>query len=108
MLSCSLCLFMYHLQITVSVTTSYSHEWGGSETTSKTDTTSVSIKVKPHSQKSAIIKANRYTMDVPYVATLTIVYMDDSRSTLTNYRGVYEGVQVNNVEVVYNEDIPIF
>lgn len=95
------------MQTTISVTTSYSHEWGGSETTSTSDTISPLIKVPPHSQVTAVVTSRRYTADVPYVATLTIVYADDTTGTLTNYRGVYEGVQISNIQVVYEAAVPI-
>jgi adenosyl cobinamide kinase/adenosyl cobinamide phosphate guanylyltransferase len=98
---------MNSLQVTVSVTASYSHEWGGSETEARTDTISAQIEVQPKSQKTVVIVGNRYTMDVPYSATLITEYVDGTRAVRNNYRGVYKGVQVNDVQVVYEEDIPL-
>lgn len=94
------------MQITVSVTTSYGHEWGGSETKSTTDSTSVTVKVQAHHTIAAVVTSNRYTMDVPYEASLTIVYADDSKGSLTNFRGVYHGVQINEINVVYEPSVP--
>ncbi|PIK55310.1 hypothetical protein BSL78_07782 [Apostichopus japonicus] len=93
--------------VTVSTTASYSHEWGGAETKSHSDTISVQTTVQPRSSKAAIIVGNRYTADVPYEATLITVYDDGSRSTNSHFRGVYRGVQVNEIRVTYEADIPL-
>ncbi|KAJ8042166.1 Natterin-3 [Holothuria leucospilota] len=93
--------------VTVSTTASFSHEWGGSTTKSYTDSVSVQVSVQPRSQKSAVIVGNRYTMDIPYTATLITEYEDGSRGVRNNYRGVFRGVQVNEIRVVYEADVPL-
>lgn len=46
-------------------------------------------------------------MDVPYTATLITEYEDGSRGVRNNYRGVFRGVQVNEIRVVYEADVPL-
>lgn len=87
--------------------TSYSFNWGETQTTTKSEAIAASVKVQPKSQKSVIVSSNRYIMDVPYVATLTKEYYYGSKETINDFKGVYEGVQINQVHVVYGEDTPI-
>ena len=65
-----------HSQVTYSVTTSFSYETGGSATETRTDTTEDDIEVPPRSKIQAVIRSNRYTVDVPYTATVTPEFPD--------------------------------
>ena len=78
-------------QVSISVTTSFSYETGGSATETSTDTTQVMIEVPPRSQIQAIIRSNRYTVDVPYTATVTPEFTDGANGTPYSFSGVYSG-----------------
>ncbi|PIK38388.1 conserved uncharacterized protein [Apostichopus japonicus] len=94
-------------QVSLSVTASYSHEWGGSTTVTKTDSVGVQVEVQRCSSKSAIITGTRYSIDVPYVARLITVYEDGTQGIRDNYHGIFRGVEVNEIRVQYEPDIPI-
>ena len=91
----------------MSTTASYSYTTGESTTETHTDSINTDIIVQPRSSKSAIITSNRYVMDVPYTAVVTPVYTDGSTGSSYTYKGVYKGVQVNDVDVIYEADMPL-
>ena len=98
---------IFFAQATVSTTTTTTQTWGESTTESKTDTIEVEITVQPMSQKTATVVSNRYIADIPYTATLITTYADGSIGVRDDYSGVYRGVQVNEVRVVLDEDVPL-
>lgn len=65
------------------------------------------VTVQPRSRKEVVVVGNRYTIDLPFTARLITVYEDDSRGVRENYRGVFRGVQVNEIRVVYEADTPL-
>lgn len=91
----------------MSVTTSFSYEWGGSTSKSYEDTITAHVTVQPHQERQVVIVCNHFTTDVPYTATLVTEYMDGSTSITNNYRGVYTGVQVRDIRVHYEPGVPI-
>ena len=93
--------------MTVSTTASYSYTTGESSTQSYTDVINAEILVQPMSSKSATVTSNRYVIDVPYTATVTPEYTDGTIGSSYTYNGVYRGVQINDIEVIYDEDVPI-
>ena len=100
-------LLLFHLQVTTSVTAKYSYTTGGSHKETKTDSTTAKIRVQPRSSVVATITSKRYTMDVPFRATVTPQFTDGSYGAAFTYEGVFEGVQVNDVTVTYSPDVPI-
>ena len=96
-----------HTQTTVSTTATYSYttEESASETT--TDSISADITVQPHSFKAVIIVSNCYVMDVPYTANITPEYTDGTKGSSYTFSGVYEGVQVNEIHVMFGADVPL-
>lgn len=106
---CSLSWFPFIslFQISLSSTASFSQEWGSATSKTKDDSIAVDITVQPRSSKIAEIVGNRYTMDVPYTATLITHYADDTDETKSDFHGVFRGVEVNDIKVIYHEDIPL-
>ncbi|PIK38389.1 hypothetical protein BSL78_24774 [Apostichopus japonicus] len=94
-------------KVSLSVRASYSHEWGGSTTVTKTDSVGVEVEVQRCSSKSAIITGTRYSIDVPYVARLITIYEDGTQGIRDNYHGIFRGVEVNEIRVQYEPDIPL-
>lgn len=95
------------MQIKVSGKASYSHEWGGSAANKHSDSISVTVKVLPKSKKLITLTSYRQYVDVPYVATLIIIYADDSRSTMNNFHGTYRKVQLSDTKVKYGDDVTL-
>ena len=96
-----------HVQVTTSITAKYEYTTGGSRKETKTDSTTAKIQVQPGSSIVATVAAKRYTMDVPFRATVIPEFTDGSTGAAFTYEGVYEGVQVNDVTVTYGPDVPI-
>ena len=84
-------------------TPTYITEESASETT---DSISADITVQPHSFKVVIV-SNRYVMDVPYTANVTPEYADGTKGSSYTFSGVYEGVQVNEICVIFGADVPL-
>lgn len=94
-------------QTTYSVKASFSYTTGGTASETTSDTIQVGVSVLPQSVKSATVTSNRYTIDVPFEATVTPVFPDESEGTPYRFTGLYEGVQMSDVTVVYGPDIPV-
>lgn len=91
----------------MSTTASYSYTTGESDTEAHADSVDVEILVQPRSSKTASITSNRYIADVPYTAVVTPEYTDGTIGDSYVYRGVYNGVQINEITVIYDADVPI-
>lgn len=91
----------------MSSTASYEYEWGGEVRETTTDSIEVEITVQVKSSKIAEIVGNRYTIDVPYTATLITNYADGTSGKRYDLEGVFHGVQVNDVRVIFHEDVPL-
>lgn len=99
--------FIANGEVTVSASTSMSQDWGGATSETTTDTIAVEISVQPRSSKIAEIVGNRYTMDLPYTATLITHYTDGTTGTRGEFQGVFRGVEVNDIRVIYHADVPL-
>ena len=53
------------------------------------------------------ITSSRYKMDVSYTAEIVPTYTDGSCGIPFVYNGVYEGVQVHDVTVTFEQDVPL-
>ena len=95
-------------QVTVSVTTSFSYTTGQSASETTTDSIRADVEVLPQSMKTATVTSNRYVLDVPYTATVTPEFTDGTNGMPYTFTGVYKGVQLNDIRVVYEADVPIF
>lgn len=62
----------------------------------------------PRSRKEVIITSTRSVIDVPYIATVIPEFFDGTTGTPYVYSGTFEGVPVNNIKVVYEDDAPLF
>lgn len=64
------------------------------------------MTVSAHSHKTAVVASTRYVADIPYRATLTKIFADGTTEKLNDYNGIYRGVQINSIRVLYEPDIP--
>ncbi|KAJ8042779.1 Natterin-4 [Holothuria leucospilota] len=94
-------------EIGTSAVGTYEHEWAGYETTTFSDSVDVGITVQPCCTKAAEVSGWRYKMDVPYDATLVTYYADGTQGVREDYQGVFRGVEVSEIHIVYEPDIPI-
>ena len=67
----------------------------------KTDKAVMTMTVPGHSQMTGTVAGKRYTIDVPYKATLIKEYYDGTRAT-SDINGVYKGVTVGEINVEYS------
>ena len=96
------------IQVAVSVTTSFSYTTGQSASETTTDSIRADVEVLPQSMKTATVTSNRYVLDVPYTATVTPEFTDGTNGIPYTFTGVYKGVQLNDIRVMYEADVPIF
>ena len=91
----------------MSVTSSFSYTTGESASETTIDTITAGVEVLPLSSISAVITSNRYVLDVPYTATVTPEFTDGTVGSPYTFTGVYEGVQVNDIRVIYEANVPL-
>jgi len=90
--------------VSVSATSTFGTGSTKSETTS--DSIAAWINVKAKSKINAVITGTEYKSDIPFTATITKVYYDETRGT-AQITGVYKGVAVSDIKVIYgaSEDL---
>ena len=94
-------------QVTVSVSTSFSYTTGQSASETTTDSIRAGVEVLLQSLKAAIVTSTHYVLDVPYTATVTPEFTDGTNGMPYTFTGVYRGVQLNDIQVVYEADVPL-
>ncbi len=85
---------------------SYSYTWGGTVEEEKTDKATMTMEVPGRSQMTGTVAGKRYTVDVPYTATLVVEYYDGTKATSV-INGVYRGVTVAEIEIQYSPATPL-
>ena len=88
------------------MTTSYSYTWGGQTDETKDSAIDAAITVPGKSQILVTITGRRYKADVPYTATLRKTFEDGTQANAA-ITGVYRGVTISDVTVVYGAAVPI-
>ena len=94
-------------QVKFSVKAKYETTTGETVTKTKQDQIRATVSILPKSSKTAVVTATRYVVDVPFTATLVAEYYDGTKSRPQTYKGKYKGVQVSDVHVLYNPDVPL-
>jgi len=89
-------------KVTVSATATVSYTNGNTYTTTTTNTYVAQANVPPNSTVVATLVVYQGTLNIPYTATVTATYDDGSTSTF-NISSIYNGVNVDSVQVVYNQ-----
>jgi hypothetical protein len=97
--------FLVEGKVELSFEASYTYNWGETVADQKTDSWTATLKVPPHSRVRVQATVMESTIDVPYSADLTIVRSDGSSRKVTNFSGVYRGINVSRF-TVKAEDIP--
>jgi hypothetical protein len=91
---------------TTSITMSMSTTIGESVTKSFSDSRSATLVAEPHCQVTALIVSNDYTADVPYSGDMVTFFEDGTKETEHMF-GVFKGVAITNVRVVYEQGVPL-
>ena len=92
--------------VSFSASASVSYSTGEEKTETQVDSIEASIEVPDISKIRAAVVANRYTTKMSYTAELTKIYYDGEESTEL-IQGVYDGVNINEVQVQYGSIIAL-
>lgn len=91
--------FVASAEFEISVTASYSHEWGGEEGTKQTITSSTSVTVPPKKKARATIIVRNAQIDVGFTYTQRILW-SNGQSEDQKKNGIYNNVDSWHVDVV--------
>ena len=91
-------------KIEVGVTGTYETEhtfsYGQSETVETTDTIEIGMEISWTSKMTVTISADKFTSNIPFIATMKKYYFDGTTGTSTT-DGIFKGVHMSNVHVQY-------
>lgn len=90
--------FIASVEWEISVSASYSHEWGGSVGTEKVVSESTSVTVPPHQKAQATIVVRNAQIDVGFSYREEILYANGEKEDLQK-QGVYRNVDSYHVDV---------
>jgi hypothetical protein len=90
--------FIASMDLTISVTASYSHEWGGSEGVEETISSSTQITVPPGKKGNVIVLVKNKAMDISFTCKEKILYKD-GKTKIIDKKGVYNNVESYHVDV---------
>ena len=90
--------FIASVKLDLSVTASYSHEWGGSVGIEETVSSSTQITVPAGKKGTATVVIKRKNLDVFFTCKERIRYRD-GKTVINNINGVYNNVESYNVDV---------
>jgi Clostridium epsilon toxin ETX/Bacillus mosquitocidal toxin MTX2 len=97
--------FLVEGKVELSLEANYSYTWGESVADQKTDSWTVTVTAPPKSHIRVVATVTESTIDVPYVADLVVRRSDGSSKTITNFSGIYKGINVSRFDVKA-ENIP--
>ena len=87
-------------ELSVQVTTTIGY--GEEDTTETTDSIEIAMEVEWTSRMNVTVVTEKFTSNIPFVATLKKYYFDGTTDTGES-EGVFKGVHVNDVHVQYGE-----
>jgi hypothetical protein len=90
--------FIASVDLTISVSASYSHEWGGSEGVEETISSSTQITVPPRKKGNVIVLVKNKAMDISFTCKEKILYKD-GKTKIIDKKGVYNNVESYHVDV---------
>ena len=90
--------FIASVDLEISVTTSYSHEWGGSQGTEETITSSTQISVPAGKRGTATVIVKKKNLDVFFTCKERIRYRD-GKTVINDKNGVYNNIESYTVDV---------
>jgi hypothetical protein len=90
--------FIASADLTLSVSASSSLQWGGSEGTEETDSSTIQITVPAGKEGKATVVVKRKALDVPFRCKQKVVYKDGT-TKITDKDGVYHNIDSYDVDV---------
>ncbi|KAF8214297.1 hypothetical protein K438DRAFT_1956374 [Mycena galopus ATCC 62051] len=97
--------FISSAELELSMTTSGSHEWGGSESEKTTISSDTSVEVPPLSKGQVKVVILQRTLDLPFSYIETRTYPDQSKKPVKKY-GIYRNLDSYHVDV-QSDFVPI-
>ena len=88
-------------ELTYDVKTTFTY--GQETTTETTDSVEVGMEISWTSKMSVTLVADKFTSNIPFVATMKKYYFDGTTDVSTT-EGIFKGVHVSNVHVQYGEN----
>ena len=90
------------LEVSAAATYEKEHtfSYGQSETLETSDTIEIGMEISWTSKMSVTISADKFTSNIPFVATMKKYYFDGTTSISTT-DGIFKGVHMSNVHVQY-------
>ncbi|KAL5270986.1 hypothetical protein ACHWQZ_G001585 [Mnemiopsis leidyi] len=98
----------FFAKVTTTIEQSVGLEFESGSEYEETRSDSITAKVITPSMRKvmATITGKKYRSNIPYTATVKKTYFDQTTS-LSKVSGIFEGVEVSEVEVVYGKDYPL-
>ena len=90
--------FIASMEMTISVSASYAHEWGGSEGVEETVSSTTEITIPPRKKGNVIVLVKNKAMDIPFTCKEKILYRD-GKSKIIDKKGIYNNVESYHVDV---------
>lgn len=97
--TCGLPKLMEGTGMGFSISSSYNHTWGKSETISDTRNYNFPVVVPPYSRIEAVASVTRYNIRVRYTAHLK----DETSGRLIKINGIWEGVNCTDIMTSYTQ-----
>jgi hypothetical protein len=86
-------------KVEVTVTPSYSHTWEGSDSLTKTVTSTSAVAVPPKKKAIATVLVYKAIIDVPFSYIESTWYVDGTYEEVTKPGGVYNNVESYQVDI---------
>ena len=87
---------------TISLQATSTFSTGETTTETKEESVTANVEVPARSQITAWIQGTKYKADIPYTATIKKFFFDGT-TALATISGVYKGVAISEIKVMYGE-----
>lgn len=91
----------------VQISTSYSHEWGGSKTIEKEINGQLEVSIPPRKKGTVSIIVSKASMDVPFTYTIKTRYLNGEIVERKDINGIYRNLESYLIQGDTSELIPI-
>lgn len=99
--------FIASANFEVQISTSYSHEWGGSKTIEKEINGQLEVSIPPRKKGTVSIIVSKASMDVPFTYTTKTRYLNGEIVEKNNINGIYRNLESYLIQGDTSELIPI-
>lgn len=99
--------FIASANFEVQISTSYSHEWGGSKTIEKEINGQLEVSIPPRKKGTVSIIVSKASMDVPFTYTIKTRYLNGEIVERKDINGIYRNLESYLIQGDTSELIPI-